>query len=153
VLLNFYASTSDDEVLWFVSLREVDAQGKERVLTRGWLRGSHREVAPDRSKRWEPYHPHTRSEPLVPGEIYEFNIAIVATAHLFKAGSRIKLKITCCDDQPEHALEGIAAGHIRRQSGSRVTVYHNDQYPSHLLLPITSGNIIGTFVSGGHPYF
>ena len=153
VLLNFYASTTDDEVLWFVSLREVDAHGKEKVLTRGWLRGSHREVAPDRSKRWEPYHPHARSEPLVPGKIYEFNIAIVATANLFKAGSRIKLKITCCDDQPDNALEAIAGGHIRRQSGSRVTVYHNDQYPSHLLLPVTAGNVIGTFVSGGHPYF
>jgi len=153
VLLNFYASTTDNEVLWFVSLREVDAQGKEAVLTRGWLRGSHREVASDRSKRWEPHHPHTQSEPLIPGKIYEFNIPIVATANLFKAGSRIKLKITCCDDQPEHALEAIAAGHIRRQSASRVTVYHNDQYPSHLLLPITAGNIIGTFVSGGHPYF
>ena len=153
VLLNFYASTTDDEVLWFVSLREVDAQGKEKVLTRGWLRGSHREVAPDRSKRWEPYHPHTRFEPLVPGRIYEFNIAIVATANLFKAGSRIKLKITCCDDQPDNALEAIAGGHIRRQSGSRVTVFHNDQYPSHLLLPVTAGNVIGTFVSGGHPYF
>ena len=75
-------------------------------------------------------------------------------AHLFKAGSRIKIKIACCDDQPpEHALEAIAGGHIRRQSGSRVTVYHNEEHQSHLLLPITAGNIIGTFVSGGHPYF
>jgi predicted acyl esterase len=151
VLLNFYASTTDDEVLWFVSLREVDAHGKEKVLTE--VGEGQREVAPDRSKRWEPYHPHARSEPLIPGKIYEFNIAIVATANLFKAGSRIKLKITCCDDQPDNALEAIAGGHIRRQSGSRVTVYHNDQYPSHLLLPVTAGNVIGTFVSGGHPYF
>ena len=153
VLLNLYASTTDDEVLWFVSLREVDAQRKEKVLTRGWLRGTHREIDPSRSKRWQPYHPHTRSEPLTPGKVYEFNIPIVATANLFKAGSRIKLKVACCDDQPEHSLEAIAAGHIRRQSGSRVTVYHNEEYPSHLLLPVTAGNVIGTFVSGGHPYF
>ena len=153
LLLNLFASTTDTEVLWFVSLREVDAQGKEKVLTRGWLRGSHRELDPDRSKRWQPHHPHTRSEPLTPGKIYEFAIPVVATANLFKAGSRIKLKIACCDDQPENSLEAIAAGHIRRQSGSRITVYHNDECPSHLLLPVTSGNIIGTFVSGGHPYF
>ena len=153
VLLNFYASTTDDDVLWFVSLREVDAQGNEKVLSRGWLRGSHREVDRNRSKRWEVYHPHTKSEPLVSGKIYEFNISIVPTANLFKAGSRIKLKIACCDDQPTNALEAIAGGHIRRQSGSRITVFHNEQYPSHLLLPITSGNVIGTFISGGHPYF
>ncbi len=152
IVLNLYASTSDDEILWFASLWEVDAQGNEKVLTRGWLRGSHREVDPDRSKPWQPYHPHTRSEPLEPGRIYEFNIALVATANLFEAGSRIKLKIACCDDQPVHSLEAIAAGHIRRQSGSRVTVYHNADCPSHLLLPVTDGNVIGTFVSGGHPY-
>ena len=32
---------------------------------------------------------------------------------------------------------------------SRVTVHHNDEYPSHLLLPVTRGNIIGTYVGTG----
>jgi hypothetical protein len=54
---------------------------------------------------------------------------------------------------PTNSLESIAAGHIRRQSGSRVTVYHNEEYPSHLLLPVTAGNVIGTYISGGKPYF
>jgi predicted acyl esterase len=151
-VLNLYASTSDTEVLWFVSLREVDRDGKERILTRGWLRGSHREVCPKRSTPWRPYHPHTKSEPLTPGEIYEFKIEILPTANLFKAGSRIKLKIACCDDQPSNSLESIAGGHIRRQSGSRVTVFHNEDHPSHLVLPITAGNVIGTYISGGKPY-
>jgi hypothetical protein len=30
-----------------------------------------------------------------------------------------------------------------------VTVHHSSNYPSHLLLPITKGNRIGTFISGG----
>ncbi len=153
LVANLFASSTDEDVLWFVSLREVAKDGKETVLTRGWLRGSHREIDPKRSKRWHPYHPHTKAEPLTPGEIYEFSIPIVATAHHFKAGTRIKLRIACCDDVPQHALEAIAAGHIRRQSASRVTVYHNEDHPSHLLVPITAGNVIGTFVSGGHPYF
>ena len=151
-VLNLYASTSDSEVLWFVSLREVDREGKERVLTRGWLRGSHREVCPKRSTPWRPYHPHTKSEPLTPGQIYEFKIEILPTANLFKAGSRIKLKIACCDDQPAHSLEAIAGGHLRRQSPSRVTVFHDENHPSHLVLPITAGNVIGTYLSGGKPY-
>lgn len=123
------------------------------MLSRGWLRGSHRQVDRKRSKPWEPFHPHDESEPLTPGQIYEFNIAIVPTGNLFKAGSRIKVKISCCDDQkPANSLEALAAGHIRRQSASRVTVYHNEDYPSHLLLPITKGNIIGTYISGGEPF-
>jgi predicted acyl esterase len=152
IVLNLYASTTDDEVLWLISLREVDQQGNERVLTRGWLRGTHREVDPKRSKPWAPFHPHTTSEPLTPGKIYEFNIPIVPTGNLFKAGSKIKLKISCADDVPKHTFEQIASGNIRRQSSSRITVYHNGDHPSHLLLPITEGNILGTFLSGGRPY-
>jgi predicted acyl esterase len=152
IVLNLYASTTDAEVLWLVSLREVDKEGKEKVLTRGWLRGTHREVDPNRSKPWEPYHPHNKSEPLTPGKIYEFNIGLIPTCNLFKAGTRFKLRISCSDDAPKHAFEQIAAGNVKRQSSSRVTVYQDADYPSHLLLPITGGNVIGTFLSGGKPY-
>lgn len=153
ILLNLYASTTDSEVLWFISLREVDPGGHERVLTRGWLRGSHREIDPNRSKPYEPFHPHARSEPLTPSEIYEFDIPLVPTGNLFRAGSRIKLKIACTDDHDlPHSLEVLASGHIRRQSPSRVTVFHDEEHPSYLLLPITEGNIMGTYFSGGKPY-
>jgi predicted acyl esterase len=152
IVLNLYASTSDNEVFWFISLREVDPVGHERILTRGWLRGTHREVDPSRSKPWEPFHPHTSSKALNPDEIYEFNISIVPTGNLFKAGSKIKLKISCTDDPPNNPLEMNASGHLHRQTASRVRVYHNADYPSRLLLPITKGNILETFVSGGEPY-
>lgn len=152
IVLNLYASTTDNEIFWFVSLQEIDFQGNERILTRGWLRGTHREVDPKRSKPWAPFHSHTKSEPLSPGKIYEFNIPIIPTGNLFKAGSKIKLKIGSTDDVPKNAFEQIAGGNIRRQSSSRITVYHDVDHPSHLLLPITRGNIIGTFISGGKPY-
>ena len=152
ILLNLYASTTDREIFWFVSLKEVDSQGNERVLTRGWLKGTHREVDPNRSKAWEPFHPHTKSEPLIPGKIYEFNIPIVPTGNLFKAGSMIKLKISCSDDQPKNPLEMIACGNLLRRSPSRIKVYHEADHPSCLLLPVTRGNVLETFLSGGKPY-
>jgi predicted acyl esterase len=152
IVLNLYASSTDTEVLWFVSVREVDPQGNEKTLTRGWLRGSHREIDPQRSKPWAPFHPHTKSEPLVPGTAYEFKIPIVPTGNLFKAGSRIKLKISCCDDQPKNPLEMIAGGSLVRQSASRLRIYHDAEHPSALLLPVTKGNILETFMSGGGPY-
>ena len=40
-------------------------------------------------------------------------------------------------------------GHIARVPTSRVTVHHDADHPSQLLLPVTKGNIIGTFISGG----
>ncbi len=149
LVLNIYGSTTDNEILWFASLRDVDQNMNETILTRGWLRGSHREVDESKSTRWYPYHPHTRSEPLEPNRVYEFNISLVPTANLFREGHRIAIKISSIDDQPKNTFEGIASEHVRRQRASRISVYHDAERPSHLLIPVTSGNVIGTFMSGG----
>ena len=149
MVLNLYASSTDAEILWFVSLRDVDPQGRETILTRGWLRGSHREVDPELSKPWKPYHPHTRSVPLKPNEIYEFNIEILPTANLFLEGHRIGLKVSSVDDQPQNTHESLASLHVKRQKASRISIYHDFERPSNLLLPVTDGNVIGTYLSGG----
>lgn len=149
IVLNLHASTTDDEVFWFVSLRERDPQGNDRILTRGWLRGTHRKVDPELSTPWLPFHPHSESEPLIPEQIYEFNVGLVPTGNLYKAGSRIVLKISSSDDEPTNPFEDIAGGSILRQSPSRITVFHNAENPSHLLLPVTKGNLMGTYCSGG----
>lgn len=152
IVLNLYASTTDTEVLWFISFLDIDSEGNETLLTRGWLRGSQRRVDPERSKPWQPHHLHTKREPLTPKEIYEFNIEIRPYGILFKPGHRIGVRIKCVDNEnPKNYLEFIAMGHLWKQSPSRVTVYHNADYPSHLLLPITKGNIMETFISGGMP--
>ena len=150
VALNLYASTTDREVLWFISLLDIDPQGNETLLTRGWLRGSQRELDVKRSKPWQPCHSHAKREPLTPNEIYEFNIEIRPYGILFKAGHRIGVRIKSVDDEkPTNFLQAIGMGHLWRQSASRVTVYHNSEFPSHLLLPVTRGNRIGTYMSGG----
>jgi predicted acyl esterase len=86
---------------------------------------------------------------LTPGKIYEFDIKLVPTGNLFKAGSRIAVKISCVDDEPKNPLELIGTGSLRRTAVSRVTVFHNEDNPSYLLLPVTRGNILNTYFSGG----
>ena len=150
MVLNLYASSTESEILWFISLFDIDPEGQETLLTRGWLRGSQRKLDPQRTRPWQPYHSHKEREPLTPNEIVEFNIEIRPIAKLFEKGHRIGLKIKCVDNEkPTSFSEAAGQGHLWRQSGSRVTVYHNTDYPSHLLLPITKGNIIGTYMSGG----
>ncbi len=150
IVLKLYASTTAPEVLWFASLLDIDPEGNQTLLTRGWLRGSQREVDPVRSKPWQPFHTHTKRVPLNPGEIYEFNIEVRPYGILFKPGHRIGIRIKCVDDEkPTTSLHAFATGHLWRQSTSRINVYHNSEYPSHLLLPITRGNIIETYISGG----
>ena len=150
IVLNLYGSTTDTDVLWFISLCHFDADGTEKLLTRGWLRGSQRRLDPVASKPWQPVHLHTRKEPLEPERIYEFTIEIRPYGILLKAGERIGIKIKCADDDvPKNNLEGLGIGHVSRRTAAEISVHHNAEYPSHLLLPITKGNIIGTFISGG----
>ena len=152
IVLNLFASTDDSEVLWFASLYHIDEDGNEELLTRGWLRGSQRKLDEQASRPWLPVHSHRDRKSLTPGEIYEFNIEIRPYAILMKPGERLQLKIKCADDEsPKTFIEMIGQGQISRPVASRITVYHNADYPSHLLLPITAGNHLGTFVSGGAP--
>lgn len=57
---------------------------------------------------------------------------------------------TAADDEtPTNFNEVVSSGHLARPTASRVTIHHDADHPSHLLLPITRGNVIGTFFSGG----
>jgi predicted acyl esterase len=104
----------------------------------------------DDSEPWEPIQAHEKREPLEPGRIYELKIPIVPTARLFQAGERIALRIKGADDEPAaNSLQALARNHIRRPRPLRITIHHDESHPSHLDLPITRGNIIGTFFSGG----
>ena len=148
-VLTLYLSTTDTDTLLFVTLLVIDRDGNEHELTRGWLRASQRRLRGD-STPWEPIQAHEDREPLEPGKIYELRIPIVATARLFQAGERIAVRIKGADDEPAlNSLQALARNHLRRPRPARITIHHDESHPSHLELPITRGNIIGTFFSGG----
>jgi uncharacterized protein len=150
IVLTLYASTTVNEVLWFVSLLEIDRDGSERLLTRGWLRGSQRRLDPELSKPWQPYHTHDRREPLTPGEIYKFDIEVRPYGIRLDPGKRLKLRIRTCDDErPENDLQAIGLGHLNGATTGVITIHHDTEHPSCLLLPVTAGNLVGTFMSGG----
>jgi putative CocE/NonD family hydrolase len=115
ISLTLYAEIDQEDTNWIVVLKDVgpdvsvrtQREGErfvpddlpERELTRGWLKASHRAVDSERSEPWAPWHPLTRDAqvPVVPGEIDEYRIEILATANMFKAGHRICLDITSLD--------------------------------------------------------
>ncbi|MFC1910032.1 CocE/NonD family hydrolase [Chloroflexota bacterium] len=157
IVLNLYAAIDQDDTNWIVILkdvgpdvsvrtaregeREVPSNLPERELTRGWLKASHRALDPKRSKLWKPWHPLTREaqKPAVPGEINEYAIEILSTANLFEKGHRICIDITSMD-----VPTGVAGAtnveyipyHICSSKTTVHKIYHNEKYPSHLLLPI-----------------
>jgi predicted acyl esterase len=145
--VNLYASCRGTDTNFFVGLWDVHGE-KEVCLTRGYLKASHRELDPKLSKPWLLVQKHTNPQPLVPGEVYPFSFMMNPTANLFKAGHQIALKISGGDDNPEDLYQ-VGHEHLCSQTPNTITIYHNSRYPSHIMLPITRGNIVGTYVSGG----
>jgi uncharacterized protein len=159
-VLNLFAAIDQDDTNWIVVIKDVGPdvsvmtvrEGErelpknlpEREVTRGWLKASHRALDPKRSKPWKPWHPLTRAarKPVVPGEITEYAIEIMATANLFRQGHRICLEITSLD-----LPTGVAGAtnaeyvpyHICSSKTVLHTIYHDANRPSHLLLPVIPG--------------
>ncbi len=148
-VLTLYLECTGTEALVFVTLLHVDRDGQQTELTRGWLRASQRAVKPD-SPAWAPYQLHTKRELLEPGEIYELQIPVVPTARHFAAGERLAVRIKGSDlEPPKTSLEGLAHEHLALPRPHRMIIHHSVDYPSHLDIPITRGNLMGTFFSGG----
>jgi len=158
-VLNLFASIDQDDTNWFVTLKDIgpdvsvrsvregerDLPGglRERELTRGWLKASHRALDPARSKPWRPWHPLTRQaqRKVTPGEITEYAIEILATANLFRRGHRICVELASAD-MPTGVAGATNAEYVPNHIvSSRTTlhkIYHDAKRPSHLLLPIIS---------------
>jgi predicted acyl esterase len=78
------------------NMKEITFQGAldpNTPIAQGWLRASHRELDPKLSLPYRPYHPHTKKEPLKPGEVYELDIEILPTSIVVPAGYRIGLTV------------------------------------------------------------
>ena len=121
--------------------RAVPADLPERELSRGWLKASHRAIDEKRSQPGRPWHPLTRAaqKPVTPGEVFEYQIEILATANCFKRGHRICIDITALD-VPTGIAGATNAEYVPYHICSSRTVvhhvYHDPKRPSHLLLPV-----------------
>jgi len=150
--LELFAATSSSQVRWIVSFLSQDAAGDRRLLTKGVLDGDFQPNWVQSSPPYDPQYDFSKRGSIVPFESNVFKVPIVPTSKCFMAGSRFGVRISCVDDIPTNPLESTAAGHLRSQRSRRVAVYHDSKRPSCLWVPITRGNILGTFLSGGVPY-
>jgi predicted acyl esterase len=157
IVVTLHAAIDHDDTNWIVILKDVGPdvgvqtarEGErditlglhQRELTRGWLKASHRAVDPKRSLPGRPWHPLTRTarKPVVPGEINEYAIEIMATANQFKQGHRICIEITSLD-----VATGVGSAtnveyipyHVCSSKTVLHRIYRDPRHPSHLLLPV-----------------
>ena len=98
-----WVSSATEDMDLFLTLRNIDADGNEVLETgqqgtpvpvaKGWLRVSHRELDPDLSLPYRPYHKHQRRLYLTPGEIVQVEVEIWPTSMVFRKGHRIRLDV------------------------------------------------------------
>ncbi|MPZ89329.1 MAG: CocE/NonD family hydrolase [Nitriliruptorales bacterium] len=156
------SSTSDADL--FLVVRLFDPDGDEVTfegstdpntpIANGWLRASHRALDANRSRPWQPYHPHDRVEPLEPGEICELNVEIVPSCVVVPPGYRLGLSVRGKDYEYGGKLDeyGETFYYATRGTGGMthndpdnrpvdvfggtVTLHTDPKRPSHLLLPV-----------------
>ena len=155
-VLTIHAAIDHDDTNWIAILKDVGpdprpltaregerelAEMPERELTRGWLKASLRAEDATRTKPWKPWHKLTRAaqQKIVPGEVVEYRIELLAMANLFKAGHRICIEL-CALDVPSGVGGATNAEYVPYHvCSSRTvlhTVFHDTARPSHLLLPV-----------------
>ncbi len=139
---SFWVSSSTEDMDLFLTLRNFDADGNEVMETgqqgtpvpvaKGWLRVSHRELDPELTLPYRPYHKHTRRQYLKPGEIVKVDVEIWPTSMVFKRGHRIRL-----DVQPRDGAGSQSYMHYHADYNTGTnTIYAGGERKSYLLLPV-----------------
>ena len=143
IKLTLFLSSTAAETDVFAKLSDQYPQANEdrakglnplaEVVTRGWLRASHREIDAAHSTDMVPRYTHRNPEPLTPGVIYTLEISLEPMAYLFRKGHRIRVELVNGDSPVSEALW---PHYYRPDKIGTDTIHHGADYPSALILPV-----------------
>jgi putative CocE/NonD family hydrolase len=146
--LILYAASTRSDTDFIAKLSEQFEQSPEErargvapryfIVTKGWLRASHRERDRKYSTAEIPHYTHERVTPLDPGSIYKFEIPLQPIGYLFRKGSRIRVEI-CNGDSP--VTDSLFFHFYRPDKIGTDTIYHSAEHPSELILPALDAGI------------
>ena len=141
LVLHLSSSAADTDV--FVKLSDQFSQAPEdrakglnpfaELVTRGWLRASHREIDAAHTSDMVPRYTHRNPQPLAPGAVYKLEISLEPMAYLFRQGHRIRLEIANGDSP---VTEALWPHYYRPDKIGSDTIYHDRAYRSELILPV-----------------
>jgi uncharacterized protein len=120
-----FVSTSAPDTDFTAKLVDVHPDGHARNLTDGILRLRYRESL-------------GRVTQAIPGEVYSIAIDAGVTSNVFLPGHRIRVEVSSSNfprfDRNPNTGRPIADEKELRIA--RQTIFHGQQYPSHILLPV-----------------
>jgi putative CocE/NonD family hydrolase len=124
VKVKLWASSDAKDTDFTAKLVDMAPDGRSLILAEGIVNAKYRNG----------FHP----EKELAGEVVEYEIDLWATSNVFLPGHRITLEISSSSfpqylpnpNTGESLIESI------QMIKAKQTIYHNEQYPSHLILPI-----------------
>jgi putative CocE/NonD family hydrolase len=143
IVLKLFASSTAIDTQFIVKLsdqnpqdeaaRKAGAQPTHTPVSKGWLKASHREKDPERSTEYRPFYTHTNPQPIVPGEIYQFDIEVLPVSYVFKKGHRIRLEIVNGDSP---VTDGVFSHPYHPTQMGTDTIHHDAVHASCIVLPV-----------------
>jgi hypothetical protein len=143
LMANVWVSSTAEDMDVMVTLRNIDPDGNEVfelgqqgqpvVLTKGWLRASHRKLDAAKSLPYRPYHAHNERLWLEPDVPVECQIEIISTCIVLKKGHQLRVDI--------HAQDSAGSGnfthfHADYNEEAMHTFHSGGTMNSYILLPI-----------------
>lgn len=125
ITVNLYAATDAEDTDFVVSLIDVHPDGHSQYLTSGIIRGRFKDSLEN-------------PRLLEPNRVYKFAFELVPTSNLFKKGHRIRMAISSSDFSryPRNQNTAEPIGRTSNVKVAQQTIFHSDQYPSHVILPV-----------------
>lgn len=136
---HLFAEIDQDDTNFILRLWDEAPTGTRQLITTGYLKASQRELDDERTTEGNPYHPHTRSEPVPVGEIVEYVVRLYPFAASFQPGHKLTVELS--NNEPlvdEHnSLLPPDAFHLPVGRPVMHKIYRDADHPSRLLLPFT----------------
>ncbi|HEY6922488.1 MAG TPA: CocE/NonD family hydrolase [Steroidobacteraceae bacterium] len=143
-----------DDMDLFVAVQKLEQDGthvpfvfyamnEDGPVALGWLRASHRELDPARSRPEQPFHPHTREERLRPGEPVAVEIEIWPSSTLFRAGQQLRVLVQGRDVMDHGIANAPYARHENTRNRGAHVIHTGGVYDSHLLVPVIPPRSVG----------
>ena len=129
VMVTLYAASTAVDTDFTAKLVDVHPCGQAINIGEGILRARFRELL-------------EQPTPIEPDQVYEYNILVGSTANVFKAGHRIRVEISSSNfpafDRNTNSGKPLAQTSPADWFVATQTVFHDNRYPSHIVLPVVS---------------